>query len=367
MRWVRATGIVCSIVGICVFGCGGPATGPAQGDLGGACFPNNTCNAGLVCTLVSGNAVCEQSDASTDSPVTPEASPDAPIDAPATATGTHYHYVLASEHWPASNPEAQALGMDLDGDGQVDNQLGKALVALSGQGLDTQTTVDQQVATGAILMLADLQTTDFTTAVDAGFTLYTGADPSPTPCAGPSDTVCGHHLAGTGSFNVASVSPRDTPVLGNIASGTLTTGAGSLSPQLALVGSSPITLTLLGARAKVTATASGITQGVIAGGISANDLDTKLYPLMQQGFMAIVQRDCTQLGSPPACGCMANSQGAALITLFDNNPSDCAISTDEIKNNAIVQASFAPDVTLGGQPAVSLGFGFTAVTGTFTP
>lgn len=46
---------------------GGPdasmsADGPAPGTLGGPCYMNNTCNAGLVCELLSGTGVCAAAD-----------------------------------------------------------------------------------------------------------------------------------------------------------------------------------------------------------------------------------------------------------------------------------------------------------------
>jgi hypothetical protein len=49
-----------------LLGCvGGGDTSDAAtiGSLGGPCFANNTCNANLVCVLVSGKGVCQESDA----------------------------------------------------------------------------------------------------------------------------------------------------------------------------------------------------------------------------------------------------------------------------------------------------------------
>ena len=55
-----------------------------------------------------------------------------------------------------------------------------------------------------------------------------------------------------------------------------------------------------------------------------------------------------------------------MISLFDTNH-DCAVSVTEIQNNSLIQALFAPDVTIDGQMALSVGFGVTAVGATFTP
>jgi hypothetical protein len=61
---------------------------------------------------------------------------------------------------------------------------------------------------------------------------------------------------------------------------------------------------------------------------------------MQVTYMTIVQRDCPQLTSPPGCGCMTNSTGKALISLFDPSH-DCAISATE-SNRTISGGGYAP-------------------------
>jgi len=165
-------------------------------------------------------------------------------------------------------------------------------------------------------------------------------------------------------FDVAAT-PQDTPLAGDFASGTFTGGPGHIPVQLAFLGSSATTLDLIGARVKVTANVSGITQGVLAGGVSQTELDTKVYPNISTSFNELVALECSALTSPPACGCTSGSTGATLISLFDTNH-DCSISVDEIENNTLVQSLFAPDVTLENQKCISLGVGFTAVPGEFT-
>lgn len=307
-------------------------------------------------------------DAPADSPIdTPpiDAPADSPGDAPAMPSGTHYHYVIDHVLWPATNAQARAYGFDLNGDGTIDNQLGSVAAALASQGMDVQAAQDLAVARGTSLMLADVQADDLTTASDAGFTLYQGTNPNPPPCNGAGDTVCGHHLTGTASFDVAAM-PRDTPLVGPIASGHYTGGPGHLSVQLSIAGSAPVTTTLLGAHATLQPTATGITQGTIGGGIPATDIQTQVYPAMMTSFNAVVQRDCTALTSPPQCGCATSSTGATLISLFDTQTPDCSISLAEIENNSLVQSLFQPDVTIEGQQALSVGVAVTAVGATFT-
>jgi hypothetical protein len=135
--------------------------------------------------------------------------------------------------------------------------------------------------------------------------------------------------------------------------------------QLSIVTGTPVTITLLAARAKLTPTSTGITTGILGGAIPMSDFHMKIYPAMQTSFAAVIARDCTGQ-NPPACGCTANSNGAELISLFDANH-DCTVSEPEIENNSIIQALFAPDVTVEGQMALSAGFAVTGVQATYTP
>ncbi|HSQ62675.1 MAG TPA: hypothetical protein VLM85_05655 [Polyangiaceae bacterium] len=60
MRLMVPSFLVLALAG-CVSDSG--QAGPKQGDLGGPCFANNTCNTNLACVLVSGAGVCQQPDA----------------------------------------------------------------------------------------------------------------------------------------------------------------------------------------------------------------------------------------------------------------------------------------------------------------
>jgi len=297
------------------------------------------------------------------------AAPDAPVvDMPNDGPflGAHRHYVIDHQNIPTSSSEAQANGLDLNGDGNVDNQLGNTFGALAGQGFDIKGTTNLAVDRGAILMLLDVQAPDLVTAAAAAVAMYQGANPNPPAC--DPNGVCRGHLAGTATFAIASSSPNDPPLAAAITAGTLLGGPGTLPIQLAAFDPNPLTLELHGARVKLAnLTDTTIGTGVVAGAITQGDVDNKMIPQAQQSFMTIVQRDCPLGGIPPACGCAANSQGATLLNLFDTNPQDCQISVDEIRSNSLIQSLLAPDVTIEGQQMLSFGFGITAVRGEFTP
>src|SRR5262245_39525082 len=76
--------------------------------------------------------------------------------------GEHYHYVTNQLLVPTTNTQAREYGLDLNGDKQVDNQLGMVLSTLGSMGFDIQATIDEAVAEGSIILLLDVQTKDFT-------------------------------------------------------------------------------------------------------------------------------------------------------------------------------------------------------------
>lgn len=308
-----------------------------------------------------------------------DAAIDAKVDAPGDGNGvdamidagpiamTHHHYVIDSEQVPTTNSQATAMGFDLNNDGSPDNQFGMVLATLSTMGSDVQAATTLAVDRGRVISLLDVAADDLTTEPHAGFAGFTGSMPVPAACTGSADMVCRGHLQGTASFMIPTGSPTNPPLGGTIATGALAAGPGHLALQLAMFGGGvPPTVTLIGARAQVTGiTATGLTQVKIGGAISQTDIDTKIYPALRLGLQNIVARDCSMLGSPPGCGCTANSTGQTLLGLFEITH-DCTITLTEVQMNQLMMMLFAPDVTVEGQGALSYGFTATAVGATFT-
>jgi hypothetical protein len=294
--------------------------------------------------------------------------------------GTHYQYVSKKAFVPTNNNQAREFGLDLNNDKTVDNQLGMVLGTLSSMGFDIQGTIDKAVAEGSIILLVDFQTKDFTSTTAAGLKIILGANPMPAACntgemfcntaTPPVCTGCSHHLGGTGMFGIDPKSPDTAAVGGKIINGTFTGGPGEISLQIALGGTDAIQLDLIGARAK----ASGISDTkidsvILAGALSESDLNGKVIPAIQTQIAPIISRDCTAPTMPPACGCMANSTGKTVLDLFDGDiagtTKDCKVSVEEIKGNSLIQSLLAPDVTINGTMALSLGIKVEATHATF--
>lgn len=288
-------------------------------------------------------------------------------------TGMHYHYVANKVFVPTSSNESREFGLDLNGDGTVDNQLGATLAALKSQAMfDIQGTIDKAIADGSIILLVDFQSNSFTSSAGAGIQVFLGQNPMPAPCAGSADTTCGKHLTGTGSFDINPSGPTNAALAGKIVGGTFTAGPGKLSLQISLGGTAPIQLDLIGARVKAsgitdTAIGSGTSGGaILAGAVSQDDINNKIIPAIPPQLENTIMRDCN-MTSPPVmgCGCTASSTGATIINFFDANK-DCMVTADELRMNSLVMSLLQPDVTINGTMALSIGIKATAVTGTFT-
>jgi hypothetical protein len=287
--------------------------------------------------------------------------------------GEHYQYVASKAYVPTNNNQARDYGLDLDGDKIVDNQLGMVLGTLAGMGFDIQGTIDEAVAEGSIILLADFQTKDFTNTTAAGMQILLGDNPMPQPCTDPQNPTldtCSKHLTGTGSFSIAAGSPMNAAVTGKIVNGTFTGGPGRISLQIALGTTESIQLDLIGARAKASGiTADAISSISLAGALPEEDLNTTVIPAIQQQLVPAIAEDCTMLTAPPGCGCAASSTGATILELFDGglpgSTKDCMVSVDEIKGNSLIQSLLAPDVDIDGVPALSLGIKIEAKKATF--
>lgn len=280
--------------------------------------------------------------------------------------GEHHHYVVDALALPATSGDATSTGVDLDGDGSVDNQFGMITAALAGAGFDLDAAVDEGIRRGETLLLADVQATSLTDASRVGFSFYEGTNVSPAPCTIQTNlSTCGQHLTGAGNFDVVAGSQPSAPVSGRITAGVFDGLGGDVQLTFSLFGTD-VPLRLTGARAHMTAvTTSGFGMSTIAGIVSGADLRNALLPALISELMTVIDRDC--ISGPPTCGCAPGSSGEDAITLFDAN-ADCAVTIAELESSALLSATLAPDMDIdgdGANDALSLGMGMTGVAATF--
>ncbi len=286
-----------------------------------------------------------------------------------TPTGEKYKYVANDIQVPQRAADPGMQGLDIDGDGVVDNKLGVAIATLGttlGDAMLASASVDAAVQDGTIIILADFQTEDFQNAGTAGLQVLLGDNPTPAACTTPADpTTCGQHLTGTASFEIAADSPRDSLLVGPIVNGTFNGGPGTVTLQISLTaGGAPINLDLIGARAQGTGISASGGTFKVGGAVAETQFDAEVLPGIKTAIIDPLVTACGG-GAPPTCGCASGSPGALVLTLLDAND-DCTISVAEIKENPTIGPLLRSDVEIDGVAAISIGLIAVTTGATFT-
>ncbi len=276
-----------------------------------------------------------------------------------------YQYVLDAIDVPENSDQAEDLGMDLDGDGSIDNQIGNiigALVSVGGGLGEVQQRTARAVDEGGTITLAQLWPCS-----TGAFATYHGANPRPAACDGAGDTVCRHHLDGTGAFDIAAGTPTSQQVVGTTSGDVFTGGPGELALPLALFGGEPALLTLTHAQVRLDGvSADGFATGTIAGGIPEEQVQAALVPAVYAGVSAQIASECTGVGLD--CGCEPSSTAVTLLGIFDVD-NDCAVTLPEIQDNPLIATLLGSDLDTdadGTADALSIGVGVHAVRASFT-
>ena len=281
------------------------------------------------------------------------------------------------------------FAIDLNGDNHPDNQLGNIIGALTAQNLDAQGGVDKSVTEGSVSILAQVQTADATLKTDpaVGVTLYVGKGFTgmvqendagvATGCTGCPD------YSGMGMFTIDAAQPTSV-FLGKLSGGKFTSNNPvttknpiAITLKLALIsGGAPVSLIVNGAHLQFTATSDGkLTDGQLHGSIKNSDVQGQIIPGVAMLLSQQVAKD----------NCMGGTS-KQIASIFDTGmcgsakAGDCKIDACEVAGNSIIMNVLAPDVQIYSDAAstvyapnklnttrdsLSLGIGFTAVTGKF--
>jgi len=315
-----------------------------------------------------GNAVCAEG--STDPACAP------PVNA--CSTTSQARFVVHQVTMPGGTNH---FTYDVDGDGTSENKTEDVVAGLEAAGLNIQQAFDDDLASGDILMLIDIQGGSLMNGC-ANVIIREAKPPSMPPA-----------FNGMDSF---TTNPNYTAVklVGNLANGALTTTAPKNQPPASLGVlklSVPITLDyklpliVYGARIEGQLNASGITNGRLHGALRRTDLETYSFPVVAQ---AITQR----INELPN-----DSEEALMIAVFEDqnntiskqkcmntpakccatNPTTCEITAAEVGASPLIQQLIAPDIQMfqngswspapeGAAPdSLSFGIGFAGVKATF--
>jgi hypothetical protein len=285
------------------------------------------------------------------SPVITEAAPSPQVQP---STGVQYHFVTNQLLLPATQSQAEAYALNVDGDSgeSRDNHFGRLLSLLTSAapGLELQATLDDAVDTGKLVSLHVLKADDALNDPSASWSIVLGHETGSAPAFDGSD-----------EFTIAPDDVVNEPIVGALSAGHFSGGPGAAQTRIFLFGKA-VDVSLLGVRLEADISAQGCTNGKLGGGVSVDEFRGKLLPIVVDGLNAVLA---------------ANPDAAKpLLQAFDSDRNG-EISMEELERNPLLMLAISPDLDLldasgafnprqdGEKDSYSAGFGFTCVPAAF--
>ncbi len=299
-------------------------------------------------------AACGNNGFPTAKPTIPP--PVVPSESP--AVDTPHTFVTNTLTLPLSATQSQELALNIDNDpqGTPDNLLGRifsTFLDISPE-FELQSTVDQMISTGQVVMLHQVQAADLQNDASAQWSIYHGQRPASPPAFNGSDV-----------FAVDASMPSNSMIPGSITNSHFSGGPGSARVQMVFLGA-PIAVDLIGVHLEADVSVNGCINGRIGGGVSQADFQAIFLPAFAQGLNQTIAAE------PGA----AFSQ--TVLAAFDGDHNG-TITREELQGNLLLSLATSPDLDLldasgafnpnqdGVKDSLSLGLGFTCVPASFTP
>ncbi len=353
--------------------CDGTVGGTTCYDLG---FPGGTlsctasCNFSTTACLpmpgVCGDGICDVGETVTNCPQDCAAPQQC---SPHTITGDTMDELVSDMDVPMSSSEAREVGVDLDGDGEIDNKLGSicSLLMSTGPGTPPDHELRMAIDSGALVTGLRLVVDSFSSDEQVLLQSTDAALAAPPPRFDGSDRLVGSY-------------PEDSALCGSVQGGQLQASGGRLWLSVPTcfpgVPAVPMYLEHAGARGQVGQ--SGWWDFDLGGGITSDNVQTHLLPALQTGLNAMVAADPN---NPDVLiwadllegNCESTIAGCAGVVAGQG---DCVeswppyFSLNEIRCNALVSSALAPDVDSnhdGVDDLLSVGWRVSTVPALYSP
>ncbi len=271
--------------------------------------------------------------------------------------GQRYEYIASALTIPYSADEAQAMGVDLDGDGDIDNGLG-ALLGLASQDDNQQNNenIARGIENGTYMMLLRLLVDQWPDDDVVTVQIFDGD-------LDPTHDATEDNLSGEGHALISPSAPKQQKMCGSLSAPHLVAGPGEIRLPLPLfhkVVYVTTTAAWLVTGNDGTASATGLQDVIIAGGWTQDTIDYEIIPELaiylsdrykdedpSSDFYQTVhdQLDghCTTL--MPGCSDVVNGEGEC--TVWDGDPSHPIITATEIRCS-LLSTYVRPTVDLDG-------------------
>ena len=230
-------------------------------------------------------------------------------------TGATHRYVVDGIYLPVSNAKPREFGGDLDGDGDVDNQLGQLFSSLAGQA-DLSTHGHDMIVAGTIASSVEIVADDLLDDRSVSVA-YRGTGDSPFVAVGGTFDGGWFRSNRTATTRVPGEAELHLPVF---------------------TEADPSLVSAIGLELFLIPDGNGGYGAIVHGAIPT-----------EPAFREAVHRGIAQMvASDPA-------EHRGMLGLFDRND-DRAISFDELWQNSLIISMLAPDLTMDGRSVISIGF-----------
>ena len=267
-------------------------------------------------------------------------------------SGTAHNYLVEEMFIPDSSTTAKENGVDLDGDGEIDNKLGSIISLIASQGGDfnVNESVNEEIQAGELLLIGRVYVDQFGDDDEVLAQVFQGVVVNDaTPVFDGNDTV-----------GIGPDSPTDIFLCGRIVNDELEAGPDDLQIVFPIPEIGNLNITLERAQLIGEVTESGWTDVMIGGGISKEEV-TNLYGTLVDFVNDMIAEDPD------------GDTAATILDLLDDNceptiegcdplPAGCAedgeIHIDELECNALLNSALSPDVDIDGdgeEDLISLG------------
>jgi hypothetical protein len=269
--------------------------------------------------------------------------------------GTAFDYAFSEIYIPVTSSEN--IGIDLDGDGVIDNKLGNLMQTLisSAPEFDMNGAMQENINEGTTAILARLVVEKFTTPGDGDIsgTIYKGSFTGDS-----TETI----FNGDGEFLIDEESLNTPTLCGRVyGAGVTELGPGMVTVTFPISDTDTLLIHLNHAQMKGITSEDGWNDMIIAGAISPSEIRDSLLPAFVDEINETIQNDpqgSTFITETFDNSCNAEIEGCSDLT---ECISDGIITLQELQCNDTINIILTPDVTIDGVDYVSMGVRVQAV------